>query len=67
MKALSTVLIAGVEAPKTRVSMRVQMTSKTRPEAPERKKQRKGTTRAPSPKGRAEEEAAGGVDTARWD
>jgi hypothetical protein len=46
MKALSTVLMAGVEAPNTSVSMRVQMTSNTRPEAPERKKHRKGTRSA---------------------
>lgn len=46
MKALSTVLMAGVEAPNTSVSMRVQMTSKTRPEAPDRKKQTNGTSSA---------------------
>jgi hypothetical protein len=44
MKAESTVEIAGVLAPKTSVSMRVQMTSKTSPDAPERKKHRKGIT-----------------------
>src|SRR5690348_6626892 len=42
MKSVSTVEIAGVVAPKTSVNLRVQMTSKTNPEAPERKKHRKG-------------------------
>ena len=39
MKTDSTVDMASAVEPKTRVSSRVQTASKTRPEAPERKKQ----------------------------
>src|SRR5947208_2506585 len=49
MNAESTVLIAGVVAPKTRVSMRVQITSKMSPDAPDKKKQTNGTRSASSP------------------
>jgi hypothetical protein len=60
MKALSTVLIAGVDAPKTSVSMRVQITSKTSPEAPERKKHKNGTASAARPE--VAVDAGGGGD-----
>lgn len=62
MNALNTVLMAGVEAPNTSVSMRVQMTSNTRPDAPERKKQRNGTSHACQPG--VTERAAEGADFA---
>ncbi len=45
MKAVSTALIASVVAPKTSENILVQITSKTRPLAPERKKQATATQR----------------------
>jgi hypothetical protein len=45
MKAVSTVETASVVDPKTSVSIRVQSISRMSPDAPERKKQAKTTTR----------------------
>ena len=45
MKAVKTVDTASVVDPKTSVSIRVQSISRMSPEAPERKKQAKTTTR----------------------
>ncbi len=45
MNAVSTVEMASVVDPKTSVSIRVQSISRISPDAPERKKQAKTTTR----------------------
>ena len=46
MKTDSTVDMASVVEPKTRVSSRVQTASKTRPEAPDKKKQARTSGRS---------------------